>query len=353
MIRLAVDAINLLADRRGMGRFALAGLDTAIERADIALTLLVRRETTRAYRNLLKSDRFALAGLASAATRGRYDVVWYPWNGVRFKSHAPTLVTMHDLFAFEYPARGWIARRREQGPIRRAAREATRIATNSAYTRERVIDFFHLAPANVVSIPHAPDRFFWPGYEAPPVEPPFVLAVGLGEKRKNASFLIDAFARAFPKRDVRLVVAGSIDRRAVKRAKRKGVALVLVSPDDRELRTLYRTATAVAIPSLAEGFGLVAVEAQACGAAVIASNTTALPEAVGEAGLLVDPTNRAAWASALRSVVTDEPLRSWLASKSEQKWGFTSRDGAIASTLDELVNLARTSARAKPTPARR
>lgn len=343
MIRLAVDAINLLADRRGMGRFTLSVLEAAVERDDIALTLLVRREHTADYRELLKSDRFALASLASANARDRYDAVWYPWNGMRFGSRAPTLVTIHDLFAFEYPARGGIARWREQAPIRRAARTATRIATNSAYTRERVIDFFHVAPERVVSIPHAPNRFFWPGYESPPIEPPFVLAVGLGEKRKNASFLIDAFARAFPKRDVRLVVAGSIDPRAAKRAQRKRVAVVLVSPDDRELRTLYRTATAVAVPSLAEGFGLVAVEAQACGAAVIASNTTALPEAVGEAGLLVDPTDRAAWASALRSVVSDEPLRSLLASKSEQKWGFTPRDGAITSTLDELFGLARTS----------
>ena len=340
MIRLAVDAINLLADRRGMGRFALSVLAQALDRDDIALTLLVRRERAQTYRELLASDRFALADLASAKRRDRYDVVWYPWNGVRFRSHAPALVTIHDLFAFDYPARGFIGRRREQGPIRSAARDATRIATNSWYTSERVVNFFTVDPARVLAIPHAPDRFFSPGYEDAPVEPPFVLAVGMGDKRKNAPFLIDSFARAFPERDVRLVIAGALDPRAEKRAKRKRVPLVRVAPTDRELRTLYRTATAVAIPSLAEGFGLVAVEAQACGAAVIAANTTALPEAVGDAGLLVDPTDRAAWASALRSVVRDEPLRSWLASKSEQRWGFSLRDGAARATLDELARLA-------------
>ncbi len=340
MIRLAVDAINLLADRRGMGRFALSVLTQALERDDIALTLLVRRERTQAYRDILASDRFALADLASAKRRNRYDVVWYPWNGVRFPSRAPTLVTIHDLFAFEYPARGFIGRRREQGPIRKAARVATRIATNSGYTRERVIEFFRVDPQRVVAIPHAPNRFFFPGYEDAPVEPPFVLAVGMGEKRKNAPLLIDAFARAFPKRDVRLVIAGALDPRAEKRAKRKRVPLVRIAPTDSELRTLYRTATAVAIPSLAEGFGLVAVEAQACGAAVVAANTTALPEAVGDAGLLVDPTDRTAWASALRSVVRDEPLRSWLAAKSEHRWGFSTRDGAALATLDELARLA-------------
>lgn len=340
MIRLAVDAINLLADRRGMGRFALSVLAEAVARDDLALTLLVRRECTQAYRELLSSDRFALADLASAKQCGRYDVVWYPWNGVRFPSRAPSLVTIHDLFAFAYPARGFIGRRREQGPIRKAAHIATRIATNSWSTRECVIDFFRIDPKRLVAIPHAPDRFFFPGYEQAPVEPPFVLAVGMGEKRKNAPFLIDAFARAFPKRDVRLVIAGALDPHAEKRARRKRVPLVRVAPTDRELRTLYRTATAVVVPSLAEGFGLVAVEAQACGAAVIAANTTALPEAVGDAGLLVDPTDRAAWASALRSVVTDESLRSWLSSKSEQRWGFSARDGAVNGTLNELARLA-------------
>ena len=342
MIRLAVDAINLLADRRGMGRFALSVLEGALERDDIALTLLVREERPGPYRELLRSDRFAVDTLASAKTRNRYDVLWYPWNGIRFPSRAPSLVTMHDLFAFDYPARGFIAKRREQGPIRRAARHGTRIATNSQYTRERAIEHFRIASDRIVAIPHAPDRFFFPGYDDAPVEPPFVLAVGLGEKRKNGAFLMDAFARAFPKRDVRLVVAGALDSRAEKRARRKRIELVRLAPTDRELRQLYRTATAVAVPSLAEGYGLVVAEAQACGAAVIAADTTALPEAVGDAGLLVDPTSRAAWASALRSVIYDEPLRSWLAEKSEQKWGFLPRKSAIDATFFELIALAHT-----------
>jgi alpha-1,3-rhamnosyl/mannosyltransferase len=82
--------------------------------------------------------------------------------------------------------------------------------------------------------------------------------------------------------------------------------------DDDMLQALYGEARVVAYPSLYEGFGLPALEALACGAIVVASNATAIPEAVGGAALLVDPTREEAIAEALRRAATDEQLRSHL-----------------------------------------
>ncbi len=77
----------------------------------------------------------------------------------------------------------------------------------------------------------------------------------------------------------------------------------------RELRELYSGALAVAVPSLAEGFGLPVVEAMACGAPVLASDAGGLPEAADGAALLLSPNDARAWSDALRALVTDYAKR--------------------------------------------
>lgn len=72
----------------------------------------------------------------------------------------------------------------------------------------------------------------------------------------------------------------------------------------------------MAYPSLYEGFGLPPLEAMACGAPVVTSNVTSLPEVVGEAGITVDPTDVRALAEALHRVLSDDALRAALRAKS-------------------------------------
>jgi alpha-1,3-rhamnosyl/mannosyltransferase len=71
------------------------------------------------------------------------------------------------------------------------------------------------------------------------------------------------------------------------------------------LRALYRAAAVALVPSLAEGFGLVAVEAMACGTPVLAANGSALPETTGGAAVLLDPADPEAWAREIRAVLDD------------------------------------------------
>jgi glycosyltransferase involved in cell wall biosynthesis len=79
--------------------------------------------------------------------------------------------------------------------------------------------------------------------------------------------------------------------------------------DDADLPALYSAASCFAFPSLYEGFGLPVLEAMACGTPVVTSNVSSLPEAAGDAALLVDPHNVESIANALESILTDEPLR--------------------------------------------
>ena len=79
--------------------------------------------------------------------------------------------------------------------------------------------------------------------------------------------------------------------------------------EDADLPAIYNLAQVVAQPSLYEGFGIPIVEAMACGIPVVAADNSSLPEAAGEAGLLVDALDSEAWAEALSRVLTDSGLR--------------------------------------------
>ena len=90
-------------------------------------------------------------------------------------------------------------------------------------------------------------------------------------------------------------------------------AVVRLGPvSEKRLRTLYRGAIALMYPSLYEGFGLPLVEAMACGTPVIASNTSSIPEVLGDAGILIDPADGQAWTRAITDVAYSEQIRSRL-----------------------------------------
>jgi glycosyltransferase involved in cell wall biosynthesis len=148
------------------------------------------------------------------------------------------------------------------------------------------------------------------------IEPPYLLALGNIHPRKNLERLLDAYLalRADVPNAPHLVWAG-VDRwgstELQQRARSAGVRLPgRIAPE--HLPALYRQALALVYPSLYEGFGLPPVEAMACGTPTIVSNTTSLPEVVGDAALRVDPLNTNDLASALRRIVTDAALRAQL-----------------------------------------
>ena len=296
MTRVAVDAWNLVADRRGMGRYVRRVLDDWRDESDLDVALIVRKKADAV--ELTRDFPYAVRTNA----RGRFDAVWYPWNAMRFDvPGARSVVLLHDAFAFTFPHRQWIARRREQLPIRRALSRADALAANSAWTASEFARLFGIDAASFTVVHPVPDPWWQP--VEPQRRPPFVLVVSGPEERKNLPTLQAAFARAFGANGCELLVVGNVPGTALR-------------PGDGDLRELYSGALAVAVPSSAEGYGLAAVEAMACGAPVIASDATALPEACDGAALLVSPFDVEAWAGALRSVVDDASLRATLRERS-------------------------------------
>jgi glycosyltransferase involved in cell wall biosynthesis len=342
-VRLAVDAGNLVRDARGLGRLTRSILRAAIADPGFDITLLAnRRDDRRAL-----ADEFANVRVAAARTATRtatYDVVWYPFNGMRFAADAPTLVTIADAFAFTEPHPGRIARAREQGPIRIAARSATRIVTISQWARAEIARELAISPDAIDVLPLGPSVFWFPADRDPLPSgiagTRYALVVGVREKRKNARLAIEACARALHGPGEQLVIVGdlSADDRAY--VKSTGVRAGTIAASDKTLRALYRSASVVLVPSFAEGFGLVAVEAMACGAPVIAANTSALPEATAGAATLLDPRDTDAWAREIRALLDNAAYASVMSARAAKAFAF----GDHAATARRMLALLRATA---------
>jgi glycosyltransferase involved in cell wall biosynthesis len=131
-------------------------------------------------------------------------------------------------------------------------------------------------------------------------EKPSFLFVGGRWGYKNFSFLLRVFARASESNPrIRLQVAGApLTTEERWQAQMLGISdrvEVTVYPDEQELINLYRSSVALVYPSLHEGFGIPPLEAMACRTLAITSNTTSLPEVMGEGGIMLDPTREADW----------------------------------------------------------
>jgi len=149
----------------------------------------------------------------------------------------------------------------------------------------------------------------------------YFLSLAAPQPRKNLAHLIRCFFRLLDEHhlpDTYLVLAGSKDlgwmydeifTAAESSLKHRSRVIFTGYVADEDLAALYSGAVALVYPSLYEGFGLPALEAMACGTAVITSNTTALPEVVGNAGLVVDPTDADELCEAMLTVVEDDEVR--------------------------------------------
>jgi len=172
--------------------------------------------------------------------------------------------------------------------------------------------------------------------------PGYILSVGSLEPRKNLAALLDAHARlpdAPP-----LVLVGHAGWRdsalAALIARHPRPIRLLRDVDDVALRALYARCGVFVFPSLYEGFGLPVVEAMACGAPVVASDATAVPEAAGSAAVLFDPRDPAALAGAIDRVLKDTALRSDLISRGRSRALKRNWEDVARETLDVCRQVA-------------
>jgi glycosyltransferase involved in cell wall biosynthesis len=236
-----------------------------------------------------------------------------------------TVVTIHDLIHLRRPEHGTIAKRSyATAMLRRALRVARVVLTVSEAVRHDLEAFAPKHAGKIRAIPNGVEaRFF---VEVPVAERervrsaasldgPYVLFLGNDKPHKNLPGLLAAFGRLV-ERDLphRLVLAGGAEeRRATRRASAEaaGIADRLVDlgvVTDVDVVPLLAGASALAMPSFLEGFGLPVLEAQAVGTPVVCSDRGGLPEAAGDAALLVSLDDPDALGDALFRLLTDRDL---------------------------------------------
>lgn len=240
--------------------------------------------------------------------------------GRRFRK---AVTTFHDLFVIsgEYSTAEY--RKRFTAQARNAAQRSDRLIAVSEFTANQAAELLGYPHERITTIPHGVE----PVAEFSALElqafrdreglsSPFLLHVGAIQTRKNILRLVEAFEGVGG--EVRLVLAGSAGYGADRiwdRIQRSPAAARIrhygyVAADFRA--KLYRSAAALAFPSLDEGFGMPALEAMSAGLPVVASNRSALSEVAGEAALLVDPLNVDEIRAGLRRVLEDDALRETL-----------------------------------------
>lgn len=248
--------------------------------------------------------------------RRQPQVYFSPGFNPPLVSPCPFVFTIHDLIHLRVPQEVSPAKQLYyKAVVRPAARRAYRVLTVSEYSRREILEWARLPEHRVTVVGNGVSTAYSP--EGPRHQPgyPYLLYVGNRKPHKNLGRLFRAFAASGLARDVRLVLSGPLDAETHNLARslgiEGGVVFAGLIPEE-ELPAYYRGATALVFPSLYEGFGLPPLEAMASGTPVLTSNTTSLPEVVGDAAVTVDPLDIDQMAARLRELVEDTALRAVL-----------------------------------------
>ncbi len=265
-----------------------------------------------------------------------------------YRPGVPTVLTVYDLIPLLLPgqssARATLFFR---SALRLALRAAQQVIVISESTRADLLSHFSILPDRVTAIPLAADPVFrllsadavaevGKRYGLPP---DYVLYVGSNKPHKNLAGLMDAWAQIAASPGVAgrtLVVAGAWDSRYNHLRERAASAPVrwLGPVAEADLPALYGGAALFVFPSLYEGFGLPVLEAMACGAPVICSDGSSLPEVAGNAARRVDTRHPAALAEAMMAVLANSALREEMRAKGLAQAARFSWEQAARRTLE-------------------
>ncbi|MGB9980625.1 glycosyltransferase family 4 protein [Methanobacterium sp.] len=258
-----------------------------------------------------------------------------------------TIITCHDLIPWVYE--------KNRSPFWKAningLKKADRIITVSSFSKNEIIKYVKYPADKIHVIPNAVDHSIY--YKNPDktilnklnieLDNPIILYVGSEEPRQNVDKLIKAFAKLKKKLpDAKIIKIGESNLYGTREKLFKLINELNLQKDvifagsvpEKELPKWYNAADLLVYPCAYAGFGLPPLEAMACGTPVITSNTTSLPEVVGDAGIMIDPTDVDKLSNEMYDVLINEDLMEGMSKKGLKRAKLFNWDRSASQTVD-------------------
>lgn len=330
--------------------------------ADLDHVLFVLEPFAESYPELCSAFETHTIGLRGALKPARVGVeqTWLPWQARRLGLGAlhhlggtatlvggpPTCLSIHDLQPFDHPEnfhpakRAWL-----ELAVARSVRRSEVVLVPSEWVRQTVLDRFGPPPLQVVVVPHGLPPLLDGTPEAElrgryGLRGDVVLYPTITYPHKDHVTLVRAFARAVGERDATLVLTGgeagaeAAVRSAIESSGVRSRIVRTGAIPRADVVGLVELAAIVAVPSRYEGFGIPVLEAMARGRAVVASDAAALPEIVGDGGLVVPAGDLDAWSAVLQELLDDPSRRARLGRRGRLRAGWFTPEANLAATLD-------------------
>lgn len=265
-----------------------------------------------------------------ALRKADLDLIHYTnFNSPIFFRDVPSVVTIHDLTLWFFAGRqhrGWIKQAMYRQIIQRTCRNASRIIAITQKTKADIVRLLGIKPEKITVIYEAVPRRHKPINDQSQIDSlrhkfniakPYIMYVGQWRDHKNLVRLIRAFG-LFRRRynlDYQLVLIGKLDQRypqvplTIKELGLEDEVILTGYVPDADLPFFYNGAEFFVFPSLYEGFGLPPLEAMACGTPVVSSNTTCMPEVLGDAAHYFNPLSVESMARAMSEVAKSFALK--------------------------------------------
>ena len=360
-MRIGFDANPMVGDKGGVGWHSYHLLRTMLARQeDIDFVAYAKPgaeqpDSVKAWPGVerlqwVNSSRW---GMGKQGSSDQLDL----YHGTNFRMQAVGryggLVTIHDLWLDRHPeySKKMLGQWPSAFKTRQTALRARKTITVSEFSARELVELYGLKREHIRVIPNGVSEDFAPRRDDQAMAElrkriglkaeRYVLFVGGADPRKNHQTFLEAAEKVRKKLGSRMLVLvgspihpfGNYEETARRRSLQEKVLCPgLVSTADLQL--LYSSADLFVFPSLYEGFGMPVLEAMACGAPVLTSNSTALAEVAGDAALLADPQDAKALGEAMIRVLEDEPLRAALRGKGFERAKQFSWEQAATKTVD-------------------